>query len=249
MRQRENHTRLVGLLQRAQEVSFLRCRRNEEAREVVLVVLDAVFQHFQSVELCSRRVTDGCPAFALVFSNKLRCACRIFRFHSLHARMVGKKDATLLQCYGMRVDFLQSGPIIIRQTADAMFDVQLMLSHHRCPRLAQQVVVVQQRTGNGVLDSKHCYGCGIALHILKHLLERLAADELYLLTVEILMSCNVVKRPQFSLYSYSLHLWLMSLQKNSAFTCYVKRSLIFIVNFLLSIFNYLRPTASQFPAK
>ena len=49
MREREDETRLVGLLKRTQEVGLHRIGRHEEAGEVVLVVLDIVLEHLQAV--------------------------------------------------------------------------------------------------------------------------------------------------------------------------------------------------------
>jgi hypothetical protein len=81
-----------------------------------------------------------------------------------------------------------------------------MLSHYRGAAVAQQLIVVQQRSGNGILNGGHAYDGWILLYAGIHLLEGLTAYQLQLLALEILMGCNVVKRPYLSLYGYSLHI-------------------------------------------
>jgi len=87
--------------------------------------------------------------------------------------------------------------------------VEFVLTHDACSRVAQQLVVVEQAAGNGVLDGHHANGGGVALDVLKHLFEGGAADELHLLTVEILVGGHVVERTHKALYRYSLHLSLL----------------------------------------
>jgi hypothetical protein len=76
----------------------------------------------------------------------------------------------------MRVNFGNRIPIIVGQTADAMRDMQLMLSDDGGARVAQQLVVMQQRTGNRILDSKHTYRSGVLLDAGKHLFESRTTD-------------------------------------------------------------------------
>ena len=96
-------------------------------------------------------------------------------------------------------------PRVFWQTANAMRDVQFVFTHHGSARVAQQFVVVQQATGNGILDGCHANDCRVALDVLKHLLKSGTADELQLVAFEILPGRNVVKRPQESLYCNSFH--------------------------------------------
>ncbi len=50
--------------------------------------------------------------------------------------------ACLHQGHRMRVHLGYRIPIVLRQTADAMGDMQLVLAHYSCPTIAQQLVVV-----------------------------------------------------------------------------------------------------------
>ena len=70
---------------------------------------------------------------------------------------------------------------------------------------------MQQTAGDGVLDGQHANHCWVLLHLTEHLLEGAAADELDLFTLEVQMSRNVVKRPDQSLYCYSLHLFILNI--------------------------------------
>lgn len=89
-----------------------------------------------------------------------------------------------------------------------------MFANHRHAAIAQQLVVVQQRTRNGVLDGCHAYHGGVLTHALEHLFEGVAANQLQLFALEILVGCDVVKRPCDALYRYSLH----TLKRSPTFT-------------------------------
>ena len=102
--------------------------------------------------------------------------------------------------------------------------MQLMLADNRRARIAQQFVIVQQTSRDGVLNGQHADGRRVLLHIGKDLLERRATDELYLLAVEVEVCRNVVERPYQSLYGYSLHLPIFN--NKSRFHWYVKRDLV-----------------------
>jgi hypothetical protein len=97
-------------------------------------------------------------------------------------------------------------PRVFGQTADAMLDVEFMLSHNGSAGVAQQLVVAEQRARNGILDGSHANDCRVTLDLLVDLLEGGTADNLYLLVLEILMGRDVVERPQFALYCYPFHI-------------------------------------------
>jgi hypothetical protein len=71
----------------------------------------------------------------------------------------------------MRVDFSNSLPVVFRQTADAMGDVQLVLSDNRGSGVTEQLIIVEQGACNGILDGEHTDGCGILLDTVKDLFE------------------------------------------------------------------------------
>ena len=81
-------------------------------------------------------------------------------------------------------------------------------------------------------NGHHAYHRRVLLHVAEHLLKRRAADQLYLLTLEIQVCRNVVERPYQSLYRYSFHIFVVVvvsvvvLIKKLRFHWLVKRSLI-----------------------
>ena len=85
---------------------------------------------------------------------------------------------------------LQGSPVVIGQAADAVADVELVLTHDGCPAGTEQLIVVQQAARNGVLNGQHADDRGVALDVLKHFLERIAADQRDLLALEILVGGN-----------------------------------------------------------
>ena len=105
----------------------------------------------------------------------------------------------------MGVNLLQGVPVVIWQTADAVLNVQLVLAHHGGSTLSEQFVVVKQTARYGILDGADANHRRVSLDILEHLLEGGAANQLNLFALKILMGSDVVKRPQLSLYCYSLH--------------------------------------------
>ena len=123
-----------------------------------------------------------------------RCATGcIFCFNSLHGRMTGQKLPALHECNGVRVNFDDGIPIVFGHTADAMLYVKLVLADDSLATCTQKLVVMQQRSGNGIFDSHHTNGCRVEPCMLKNLFERGTTVELYLLIRKVLMGCNVVE--------------------------------------------------------
>ena len=194
-------------------------------------------------------MADGCPSLTLVVGNILCRSCSITTFHVLDVRMVGKEVATLLQGNGMRMHLTQGSPVVLRQATNAMLYMQFILPYHRCARLSEQVIVVEQRPCDGVLYCQHGYNRRITLYTFEHLLEGVTANQLYLLALIILVGCDVVERPYLSLYCNSLHLLFLSniyLKKIPLSLCVCEAGHI-LCFYVLSF--YIRPCASQFSAK
>ena len=235
MRQREHERRLVGLVDGTEEIGLPWVAFHEETREVVLVVLDVVFQNLHAVHLSCLSMADGCDAPQLMFVYILGGSGGILGFHGFQRGMVAQVLAALHQGDGVGVDFGDGVPVVIGQTADAMRDVQLVLTYDGGARVAQQFIVVEQAAGNSVFNGGHADAGGVALDILEHLFEGGAADELYLLALEILMGGDVVERPEFSLYGYSLHiLFYFYILKKKSHLIVVKRDLnVFLFSFCL----------------
>ena len=120
MRQREHDARLVGFRQGAQHIGLVRIRYHEETGEVVLVVLDMILQHLQSIEPRSLRMTDGSPALVSALGNHLCRTSRILGLHILQRGMLSQELTALHQGHRMGMDLRDGVPIVIRQTTDTM---------------------------------------------------------------------------------------------------------------------------------
>ena len=136
MRQRENNTTLVGLSEWAQHVGFVGIAHHQETGKVMLVILDVVFKNLQSVQLCCLSMTDGSPSAFLSLCYHFGRSGSILCFNVLQLWMICQEVTTLHQCHRVRVYLSNSIPIVLRQTADAVSNVQLVLAYHRCAAVA-----------------------------------------------------------------------------------------------------------------
>ena len=83
-----------------------------------------------------------------------------------------------------------------------MLDAQLMFAYDGKSRVAQQLIVVQERTCNGVL---YCYQrnhVGVLLHGKENLLESVALDEVKFFVLEEPVRCYIVEASPYALYCY-----------------------------------------------
>ena len=99
--------------------------------------------------------------------------------------------------------------VVVGQAADAVADVQLVLAHHAAARVTEQLIVMEQAAGYGVLNGYHADERGVLAHLAEHLLERGAAYQLYLLVLKVQVGGYVVERPCESLYGYSFHFFFI----------------------------------------
>ena len=205
VRQREHYAALVYLGDGAQHVGLVRVRYHQESGEVVLVVLDVILQHLQSVQSSGLGVADGGASALHSLGYHLCRSGRVFRLHILKLWVLSQEVATLHQRHWVRVHLGDGVPVVLRQATDAVSDVQLVLAHHRSAAVAQQLVVVQQRARDGILDGQHADGGGVLTHLVEHLFEGSAAYQLYLFALEVKVCRDIVERPYQSLYCYSLH--------------------------------------------
>jgi hypothetical protein len=89
-------------------------------------------------------------------------------------------------------------------------DVQFVLSHNGCTTLAQQLVVMKQGTCNGILNSSHTNHRWVLADAVKHLLERRTTFQLYLLSLEVQVCCDIVERTYQSLYCNPFHILFLA---------------------------------------
>ncbi len=151
--------------------AFCGLQHHEEAGVVVRIVVDALLQHLHAIHLGCIGRADGCPSLHLVLGDVGCRTCGILCLHRLEVGMVGQELPTLHQSHRMGVNLLQGAPVVIRQAADAVLDVELVLAHHGGSALPEQLVVVEQAARYGVLDGADADDCRIALDVLEHLLE------------------------------------------------------------------------------
>lgn len=172
----------------------------------MLVRLDAFLQHLHPVDGRCGLGADGGLSAALMACDVGCGACRVLGLHHLQVRMLAEEVAALHQRHGVRVHLGERVPVVVWQTHNTVFDAQLMLAHDGHRRLAQQLIVVQQRSCNGVLDGRHADGRRVLADGVEQLLERVAADELDVLVGEELVGGNVVVAAFYALYSNAFHL-------------------------------------------
>jgi hypothetical protein len=97
VRQRENHARLVCLLQRAEKIGLTRIAYDKETGEIVLIVFDTLLQHFQSIEFGGGNITDGSPSLTVVILDVFCRTGGVDAFHDLDVRMIIEKITALHQ--------------------------------------------------------------------------------------------------------------------------------------------------------
>ena len=180
-------------------------------------------------------MTDGGPSAVLTFGNHLCRAGGVVGFHDAQVGVLLQIVARLHEGHGVGVYLGDGLPRVVGQTADAMGDVELMLDYDGGARVAQQLVVVEQATGDGVLDGGHCNHGRVLANALVNLFKRLAAEQLQLLALEVLVGGDVVKRTDLALYGYSFHnlclrckisAFHLYCQTNSGNLCFVVRKMI-----------------------
>ena len=171
----------------------------------MLVVLNALFEHLEPVERGCSGVADGGVSAQMLAADFLGCAGRVAHFDHLHVRMPVEKGTALHQGHGVGVHLREGVPVVLGQTHDAVFDVQFVFAHNGHAAFAQQVVVVQQASGNGVLNGHQSETRIVVAHFLEYLLEGVAADELHFVVAEVLVGRNVVERAADALYRNLFH--------------------------------------------
>ena len=65
-----------------------------------------------------------------------------------------KEMSTLHQRYGVGVDLRERVPIIVGEAEQGVLNMELLLTDNGHTAFAQQLVVVEQRTRNGILDGR-----------------------------------------------------------------------------------------------
>lgn len=126
----------------------------------------------------------------------------IFGLHHLEAGMSRKEVAALHQGDRMGVDLRKRIPVVVGQAHDAVFDVQLVLSDDGHSAFTQQLIVVKQASGYGVLDGHQPEAGIVGTHGFNHALEGGTAHRFHLFFAKVLMGGDVVKRAFDALNCY-----------------------------------------------
>ena len=114
--------------------------------------------------------------------------------------------AALHQRHRVRIHLCDVLPIIFGETHDAVRDAEFMLAHNLHAAFAHQFIVVEQRPCNRVLNRHHANHTRVLLHLVKHLLERVAANQLDVLILEVAVARHIVVTANLSLYRNSSHI-------------------------------------------
>ena len=185
--------------------SFLGLSEDEEAREVVFVSLDALLQHFHSVDVGSVSMADGSVSVSALPADVGCGPCCIVRFDYLEFRMSVEELPALHEGNGMGVHLFEVFPTFIWQTHNAVLDAELVFADNRHAALSQQLVVVEQASGYRVLNRHESQQVFLRFESCEHLFESVAADQFHLLALEEAMGGYVVETAFDALYCYPFH--------------------------------------------
>ena len=132
-------------------------------------------------------------------------SCRVGHLHHLHLAVPGQEVPALHQRHRMGIHLGDVAPVILWQAHDAVADAQLMFAYDSGSALPEQLVVVQQTACYGVLDGHQGNHIILVVKMCKHLLEGVAAEQFYILALEIPVGGNIMKTALDALYSYFSH--------------------------------------------
>ena len=192
MREREDDGRLVRESALTEVVRTPSVRHHEESGEVVLVGLDALFQHLHAVEFGRILRADGRVSTQVFLADDFGTLGSVVRFHHLQVRVTLQEGMALRQRHRVGVYFGQCVPIILRQTDTVVLDAELVFAHDGHPAFAHQFVIVQEAACDGVLDGYQSDDRAVQMDVLEDFLAGIAADELDFLVREELVGCIAI---------------------------------------------------------
>ena len=202
--QAEDERRLVDALAGGEPVAVKRVGHDQEAGEVALVGLDALGQDVQTVDLGRQPAADGGMPREVVLGYLLGAARRVVLFDEFHARVGLEKLAALHQGHGVRVNLAYVVEGLARQSGQYVRDAQLVFPHDVQIALAQQLVVLQQAAGDGILDGDDAQQGAVECHAVEHLGKGGTGDGLDFLLAEVGAGGGFVVTAGYALYGDSL---------------------------------------------
>jgi hypothetical protein len=132
-------------------------------------------------------------AMHVVLSDDFGTCGGIVCYYLLQFGMTLQEGMALSECYGVRMDFFQGTPIVFRQADAIVLDAEFMFSHDGCATFAQQLIIVQQASCNGIFDGEHTDDVVVLMHLLEYFLEGIATYQFYFLVLEELVGSNVME--------------------------------------------------------
>ena len=91
------------------------------------------------------------------------------------------------------MNFFQSTPIVFWQADTIVLDAEFVFTYDGCTAFAQQLIIVQQATCNGIFDGEHTDDVTVLMHVLEDFLEGIATNQFDFLVREKLMGGNVME--------------------------------------------------------
>lgn len=205
VRQREDQAGFVDGPGVSDSRRLLRMGQNQEAREVVLVRLDAFLQDLHAVYSGCVAMTDGRVSVSLLPADVGCGTGCVGDFDDFQVRVARQEVATLHQSDRVGIDLGQVVPTLVGQAHDAVTDTQFVLSYDGHSAVSQQFVVVEQAACDGILDGHKSQQVGFTFQPREHLLESVAANQFHLLVLEEAMSSDIVEAAFDALYCYPFH--------------------------------------------
>jgi hypothetical protein len=198
--QREYQRRLVGAgrigeLRRAAAVG-----QYQKTGEVVLVGLDAAFEDFESVEF---RSFGAAEPLAGDFAGASR---RVVALDDFHRGPGLEVFAALHQGDRVRMHLADVRDPLSRKRRQHVRDAELVLADDRQRAAAQQFVVRQQASGDGVFDGRHPQQLRVGRHAGELLVETHAGQHFDLFAGETSVRRRLVETTRYPLYRYPFHL-------------------------------------------
>jgi hypothetical protein len=132
-------------------------------------------------------------AMHVVLSDDFGTCGGIVCYHLLQFGMMLQEGMALGKCYGVRMDFFQGTPIVFRQADAIVLDAEFVFPYDGCATFAQQLVIVQQASCNGIFNGEHTDDVVVLMHVFEYFLEGIATNQFYFLVLEELVGSNVME--------------------------------------------------------
>ena len=206
MGQREYQRRFVGAGRIGEFRRAAAVGQYQKTGEVVLVGLDAAFEDFESVEFRGFGAADGRRAGEPLAGDFAGASRRVVALDDFHRGPGLEVFAALHQGDRVRMHLADVCDPLSRKRRQHVRDAELVFADDRQRAAAQQFVVGQQASGNGVLDGRHSQQLRVGRHAGELLVETHAGQHLDLFAGETSVRRGLVETTRYPLYRYPFHL-------------------------------------------